>query len=324
VHDRPAEHLNVLEGALSLHSPLDAVVSIVSIPLRLDGRPLGLLGIGASRPLAFSEEEHVFLQALGQEAALAIRNARLYERERDQVAQLQALDELQDGFISGVSHELRTPLTCIKTSVDLLQSTSHALTGTQVELIETVQHHLGRLEAFVGELVEMTRLEAGRVTLSLQPTDLSWLAAGVVEALRPLSDRRQQTIRLEFPETLSLVAVDRRRIEQVLTNLLSNAIKFTPRRAAITLGVREMADRIDVWVADSGPGIPARDRERIFEKFYGAPDGRGQSGLGLGLYLARELVELHGGRIWVEGSDRGQAGSTFRFALPKPPKEDGI
>jgi len=311
-----------LQAALETQQVNPAAASVVQIPLRLDDEPLGLLDVAHSRRQAISAEDLAFLQALGHEAALAIRNARLYERERQQVARLRSLDELQRGFVSAVSHELRTPLTCIKTSVDLLDIEEHDpaeshrdSVGDRIELTRTIRHHVARLEALVTDLLESTMLEAGQITLSRQPTDPAILVRRAVEALRPLSDRRGQAVQVHLPESLSPIYVDRRRIEQVLTNILSNAIRYTPKRGRIRIQVSNPADSFQVCVTDNGPGIPDEEQARVFEKFYVVSDSHGLSGLGLGLYIAQEIVELHGGRIWLE-SQLGE-GSTFCFQVPR-------
>lgn len=237
------------------------------------------------------------------------------EREREQVARLRALEQLQAGFVSSVSHELRTPLTCIKASVDLLRDTSAGFSPDQVELVHTIGHHLGRLEGLVTDLLEITKLEAGQVTLAKQPTDLPQIVKRVVSALHPLTDAKEQGISMHWPESMDLVEVDRRRIEQVLTNVLSNAIKFTPRGGHIDVTLTETAASVQVCIADDGPGIAPADQAFVFDKFYVVSDDRGLSGLGLGLYIAQETIELHGGRIWVD-SQPG-AGSTFCFTVPK-------
>jgi K+-sensing histidine kinase KdpD len=296
--------------------------SVVSVPLRLDAEPLGVLDVATSKLQAFDEEDLAFLQALGQEAALAIRNARLYEREKEQVARLRALDEAQAGFVSAVSHELRTPLTCVKTSVDLLDATKSDLSEDQVELVKTIGHHVGRLEGLVADLLDITKLEAGQIALSRQPTDLRRIVVRSVETLRPLVDRKEQGMHVRCPDAITLALIDRRRIEQVLTNILSNAIKFTPKEGVIEVSVSEQEtldeiDQLRVCVADNGPGIPEADLARVFDRFYVVSDGRGLSGVGLGLYIARQIVELHGGRIWAE-SEVG-VGSVFCFSLPVAP-----
>lgn len=241
------------------------------------------------------------------------------ERERGQVARLRALEELQASFVSSVSHELRTPLTCIKTSVDLLHETSAGLSEEQIELVRTVSHHLGRLESLVSDLLEITKLEAGQVTLSVQPTDLHQIVDRVVGALHPLTDAKNQRIDLHMPESVALVEVDRRRIEQVLTNILSNAIKFTPRGGHIDVHLSEKPSHVQVCVTDDGPGIPPEQQAYVFDKFYVVSDRRGLAGLGLGLFIAQEMIGLHGGRIWV--SSRPGEGSTFCFLVPKMAQE---
>ncbi len=237
------------------------------------------------------------------------------EREREQVARLRALEQLQAGFVSSVSHELRTPLTCIKTSVDLLRDTSAGFSPDQVELVHTIGHHLGRLEGLVTDLLEITKLEAGQVTLSKQPTDLREIGNRVVSALQPLSDAKGQAISVHWPGSVGLVEVDRRRIEQVLTNILSNAIKFTPKGGHIDVALTERGTDIQVCIADDGPGIPPQEQAHVFDKFYVVSDDRGLAGLGLGLYIAQEMIQLHGGHIWVDSQPR--AGSTFCFTVPK-------
>ena len=308
--------------------------SAVAIPLLLDGAPLGLLTVAYHQSRVFTEEDLTFLSALGQEAALAIRNAHLFEREREQVARLRALEQLQAGFVSAVSHELRTPLTVIKSSVELLRATlptaagyrpegSTSQAGPQAELIRAIEDHTGHLETLVADLLEVTRLEAGQVTLARQPTDLRSLISHAVDDLRPLSKRKQQAVYLHLPDSAGYrpgggtpqVEVDRRRIEQVLTNILSNAIKFTPKRGQIDVSLTETPDAVQVCVADNGPGIAEKDQARVFDKFYVVPNERGLAGLGLGLYLVRQNIELHSGRIWVT-SQEGQ-GATFCFSLPK-------
>jgi len=315
VLDGSVEHLRTLPVALAAQQAHLNIASVVAMPLSLNNEPLGLLDVAYCKPQTLTQESLDFLQALGQEAALAIRNARLYERERTQVARLRALDELQRTFVSAVSHELRTPLTCIRASVELLGAMSGDLLTDQAELVHTIEHHTGRLEGLVSDLLEITKLEAGQVTLSKQPTDLCALVNRAVDTLRPLSIRKQQTIHLQIPSACAPVEVDRARIEQVLTNILSNAIKFAPKQSQIDVCLSEANSYLQVCIADKGPGIAEEDRAHIFEKFYVVTDGRGLAGLGLGLYIAREMIELHGGKIWVE-SQPGQ-GSTFCFELPR-------
>jgi K+-sensing histidine kinase KdpD len=313
---------HIFQDVASLSEPLHplikrtGVISGVSVPLILNGTPIGFLDVGHRTPRTYTEEDVVFLSALGQQAALAIRNARLYEAEKRQVEQLQALERLQASFVSSVSHELRTPLTCIKTSVGLLQEArARGATEAQEELLQTIVHHTGRLEALVSDLLQITQLEAGQLALTLQPTDVRTIVERAVQSFRPLFEEKDQTVQVDLPETMGKVLVDRRRLEQVLTNLLSNAHKFTPKGGWACVALVEREEEVEVSVSDNGPGIPLAEQERIFDKFYVAADQTSLAGVGLGLYIARQLVELHGGRIWVESQP--DQGSTFRFTIPK-------
>lgn len=313
------QHLPGMPSALESQRGGAATAAMISIPLTLDEEPLGLLDVAYSRTRDFTQQDLDFLQALGHEAALAIRNARLYERERQQVSRLRSLDELQRGFITAVSHELRTPLTCIKTSVDLLDTYQNGSAEDEAELVGTIRHHVARLEAFVADLLEITKLEAGQITLARQPTDLAPLVSKLAETMRPLSDRRGQTMQLQLPKSGSTVPVDRRRIEQAVTNILSNAIRYTPRQGNILIHLSNTADHVQFCVTDDGPGISEADQDHIFEKFYVVGDRQGSTGLGLGLYIAREMIELHGGTVWVK-SQLGK-GSTFCFQVPRQREE---
>jgi signal transduction histidine kinase len=294
---------------------VESILSLAIVGLALDEERLGMLWAGRRSHEPFTEGDLAFLNALAQEAALAIRNARLYERERQQVQRLQTLEALQAGFVSVVSHELRTPLTCIKTSVDMLESAQNRdLPEVREELLQTISHHTGRLETLVDDLMDATRLEAGQLTLSLQPTDLRLLVEKTARAFAPLADGKKQSIDLDLREPLEPVLLDRHRIEQVITNLISNAHKFAAKGGHIAVTLAKDDGRLRLTVKDDGPGIPTDQQDRIFDKFYVVTDSRGATGVGLGLYIARQLVELHGGHIWVE-SEPGK-GCAFHVVLP--------
>lgn len=288
----------------------------IDVPLALDQVPIGLLTVGQRTPRIYTDEERALLKPLAQQVALAIRNARLYQMEKRQVEQLQTLKRLQDNFVSYVSHELRTPLTSIKTSAALLQTMPAGSSPTvHKELIETIAHNTGRLEAMVSDLLQMTQLDAGRLSLTLQPTDLRAIVERAVRSVHPLFDAKGQIIELRMPEQMDRVITDRRRLEQVLVNLLSNAHKYTPRGAVVSVEIVDKPGEVEFSVGDDGPGIALAEQEHIFDKFYVGAEAKNRAGVGLGLYITRQLVELFGGRIWVD-SEPGR-GSTFLFTLPK-------
>jgi signal transduction histidine kinase len=183
------------------------------------------------------------------------------------------------------------------------------------QLLQTISHHTGRLETLVEDLLDATRLEAGQLTLSLQPTDLRLLVEKTAGSFAPLLEQKKQNIELELPGTLDPVLLDRHRMEQILANLISNAHRYAAKGGHIGIALTTDGDQLQLTVGDDGPGIPLDHQKRIFDKFYVVTSGSHPTGVGLGLYIARELVELHGGRIWVE-SEPGK-GSVFHVALPK-------
>lgn len=238
-------------------------------------------------------------------------------REREETARERALAEAQATFVSVVSHELRTPLTCIKTSIELLQATEpRDADESRHELMQTIADHTARLESLVNDLLQVTRLEAEQVVLTPQPTDIALFLKRVARSFTPLLVRKSQHLELDLSAGLPRAWIDRKQIEQVISNLLSNAIKFTPQGGHIRLALRGDKETLIISVSDDGPGILPEEQPHIFEKFYVGHQQKatGGVGVGLGLYIARRLVELHGGRISVN-STPGQ-GATFTFTLP--------
>jgi signal transduction histidine kinase len=172
-----------------------------------------------------------------------------------------------------------------------------------------------RLQKLVSDLLDVTRLQNLRLKLERDILDLRGVMEQAVENLAPLMAQKGQELKLSIPNGSLLVLGDHRRIEQVLGNLLVNAHQYTPEGGRVTLSALERGDKIVISVADTGPGIPPAERDQLFERFYRGPSGQRPSGLGLGLAIAKGIVELHGGKIWVE-SEPGE-GSVFSFSLPR-------
>lgn len=236
---------------------------------------------------------------------------------------LAELDEMKADFIAHVSHDLRTPLTAIQEGTALvLEEIPGPLTASQREVLEVVRGHSERLFQTISSVLDLSKMEAGMMEYSQEPTDLGFLIERSVETVRLIAQKKRIQLESFHAEDLPLMYVDEQRIRQVLDALLSNAIKFTPdlgcvRISATLAGHGNGQGRwVEVRVSDSGGGVPGEEKERIFERFYQSSHHRaeGQRGTGLGLAIARHIVEAHGGRIWVE--EQEGSGAVFVFTLP--------
>ena len=243
-------------------------------------------------------------------------------------AQLKDLDELKTKFITITSHELRTPLTIITTLMDGLTS-GRLDAARKAGVLTGIQKNLDRLAELVAKITDIRNLSAASVRYQRRPADLPGLVMVVAGELAPVIEERRLSLEMTLPDGLPLVDVDPDRIGQVLNSLLLNAVRFTPDGGRIVVDIRPPPageKLVTVSVRDTGIGIPESERERIFDAFYEiAPVEHhssgttqfGSCGLGLGLYLARSIVEGHGGRIWAESGGRPeQEGSVFCFTLP--------
>lgn len=299
----------------------DGLAQIAGIPLRMpEGEVAGILVVGWQNPHLVDDEEQAFLQALAQEAGLALRNVRLYTQEQEHITRLKHFEQLQSTLFSAIGHELKTPLTVLKMLVPSLSQWTSLPANTQAEIVETFSQNLDRLEILVADWLESARLEAGAVKLYRQPVDLVRLSQRVLDELSPLLARKQQKSALHADPDLPAIQGDHRRLEQVLSNLVGNAVKFAPPNSEIGVQLQRAGDSIQVCVEDAGPGVPLSERQRIFDKFYTTVENQALAGAGLGLFVCRELVQLHGGRIWVENRPGG--GSRFCFTLPFASEEN--
>lgn len=237
----------------------------------------------------------------------------------DRTRELEQATKIQSQFLATVSHELRTPLTSIIAFTELLQK--QATEGKQREYLEDVHESSRRLLDMVNNLLDLSRLEAGRLELFTDLVELPELIYDVVRTLRPLADQKDIRLEVEPIPPLPLVLIDPLRIRQVLMNLVGNAVKFTPSGGMVAVGAQPQPGWVEVSVSDTGPGVAPADQALIFEAFRRVESAHGHHpGSGLGLALCRNLVELHGGRIWVEAAPGG--GSTFRFTLPAVMDDD--
>ncbi|MFN8472652.1 MAG: HAMP domain-containing sensor histidine kinase [Anaerolineae bacterium] len=291
--------------------------------------------IGVSRPAEPGEENGLTLLAqntttmasLAQRLAQSRNESRLLQeqlaRENQQLAganaELRRLDEARSMFLAGVSHEILAPLGCIAGYLETMLDEDYGpLTSVQREYLDTAHASAARLMNVARNLLDLTRLQTGQVQLTLEPVALSSVAQAVAVELQPVLDGKEQCLTLHIAPNLKKVLFDPVRVSQIVTNLLQNASKYSPRYSAITLTIAQadQADHVQLAVEDAGIGIPPEDQDRVFDPFFRSRNAvqSGESGAGLGLYITRLLVELHGGQIWVES--RPGKGSTFFVSFP--------
>jgi two-component system, OmpR family, phosphate regulon sensor histidine kinase PhoR len=225
------------------------------------------------------------------------------------------IESMRRDFISNVSHELRTPLAGLKALAETLQDSAIDDPPTARRFLAHMEAEVDSLNLMVNELLELSRIESGRVPLSRKPVSPEEIIHPAVERLKLQAERNGLSLKVEFHEALPPILADFSRVQGVLVNLVHNAIKFTPSGGEILVQARPQPDSVCFSVKDTGIGIPENEHWRIFERFYKVDRSRASGGTGLGLAIARHLVEAHGGKIWVE-SELGK-GAVFYFTIPK-------
>jgi len=282
----------------------------LAVAIRSDGAPLGLITLESRHAHAFTEEDILFAERLADRAAVAIAKARLYE-------QVLQTNQTKSEFISLVTHELRIPMTSIRGYADLLLAEmAGPLSDSQKQFLRTIRRNLDRMTVLVADLADINRIESGRMTFEPAEFDLNELVEEVAHDLADALEARQQTLTLTLTPSLPAAYAERTRTAQVLANLLDNAHKYTPDGGAITVWTRRRGDMLEAAVGDNGVGISPEDQARLFTQFFRSEHEavRSQIGWGLGLSIARKLVEAQGGQITLS-SVLGE-GSTFSFTAP--------
>jgi signal transduction histidine kinase/ActR/RegA family two-component response regulator len=289
--------------------------SAATLPLLADGSVFGVLSFQFTVPVNFDDEYSALLTSVAQHCAQALDRARLYETADRARAEAEAANRSKDDFLSTISHELRTPLNAMLGWAAMLRNGSVEASRTQ-RAIEAIFNNATRQSRLIEELLDVSRIVAGRASLDLQTVDLGENISGSVEAMMPLAASKGVELRFEATPDVHVVA-DPRRLEQVFLNLLSNAVKFTPPDGSIAVHVEVSGESAHVRVVDSGAGIEAAFLPHVFERFRQADSAptRSVGGLGLGLFIARQLVEAQGGVIRVDSEGAGR-GATFTVTLP--------
>ncbi len=226
-------------------------------------------------------------------------------------------------FVDTLSHELKTPLTSIIAAAGLLAEELESSDRSHQKLIQTIIQNANTLETRLAELLDIVKTGSGELQLQLEPVDMKSLILGTCQQISPLLRGKQQKLNTELPDAVPIIHGDGQRLEQVLLNLLNNAAKFTPDGGNILVRVRKNDADLIIDVQDNGIGIAREEQFRLFKPYSRlSSDRQRHPGLGLGLALAKQVVELHGGKIWVE-SEPGK-GSTFSFSLPQHPVKRSV
>ncbi len=282
-------------------------------PLKTPRGVVGVLGVKPTNPSSYlTQGQARLLESFANQAALAIERAQLAEQAR-QAQLLQATEKLETALLNSISHDLRTPLVSITGALSSLQEDGVHLDGdTRKSLIDTASAEAERLNHLVGNLLDMTRVEAGAIHAKQEPCDVQDVIGSALDGLNvPLKDRR---VDVHVPPELPLVPMDFVLMVQVLVNLQDNAIKYSPPAEPIEVIARLVGANLEIQIADRGIGIPPEDLTRVFDKFYRVQRPGGVNGTGLGLAICKGIVEAHGGSIKAENREGG--GTTITLALP--------
>jgi signal transduction histidine kinase len=297
--------------------------SILGVPMLREGVAIGVLALARSDVRPFTDKQIDLVSTFADQAAIAIENVRLFEEVQARTSELaKTVEDLEiasqhkSQFVANMSHELRTPLAAVLGYAELLQEGIYgALPKKSLPILTRIRSNGKHLLGLINTVLDISKIEAGQFKLTLGEYALGSIVETVMVATESLAATKKLAFRTEVAKGLPHGLGDEQRLTQVLLNLVGNAIKFTDAgEVRVTVGAAN--GHFTVSVTDTGPGIPAEECERIFEKFrqVDGSNTRSKGGTGLGLSIAREIVEMHGGRIWVESMIG--AGSTFRMELP--------
>ena len=289
--------------------------TLLGVPMPIKDRTMGVLEAVNKVDGIFTDRDVAILSVTAAHAAIAINNARMLQETRVALKQVQDANEVKNNFLALASHELRTPLGIIMGYSQFLKE------DTKDEAKELADHVLTaarQMRSLLDEMSNLTMLKADTMTLKPQRVPMQDVLTFACEGIKELASAHDQELVFDFAEEPHYVSVDVDKTTLALVNLLNNAIRFSSKGTRITVGTRMQDDQVLAWVKDQGIGIPVDKLEKIFEEFYQLepPNTRHYGGLGIGLSIAKGLIEAQDGRIWAE-SDGKDKGSTFKVELPK-------
>lgn len=290
--------------------------SMIVVPIPHQGQTVGVLKYHAPTPGAFSEEDRLVAHLLVGPIAVGFSSIAEADAQRAQ-AELQKIVKLKEQFVSTVSHELRTPLTSIAGALTLLTSSGEQLPDNIGPLVEIASRNASRLKRLVDDLLDLDRIEGGRMQYRFEETDIGALLLDVVEQTSTFVSQAGVRLTLDMPRGQVFATTDGDRLFQVVVNLISNAAKFSPAGSTVGVALMTGRDQIRIRVTDQGPGIPEEFRSRLFDRFSQSPHTHGLTklpGTGLGLAISKAIVEQLGGKLSLDESYF--AGAAFDIVLP--------
>jgi len=290
--------------------------AMLAVPLLREDRLFGGLVVRRREAGWFSKPVEKLLQTFATQSVVALHNAQLFREIEEKGRELEIANKHKSQFLANMSHELRTPLNAILGYTELIIDNIYGDVPEKIrEVLERLEKNGRHLLGLINDVLDLSKIEAGQLVLSLNEYSMGEVVQTAITAVEALAVEKKLELKTRVPQDLSIARGDEQRIAQVLLNLLGNAIKFTDE-GEVRVEVTDSDETFSVSVTDTGPGISETDQKKIFDEFQQA-DGsstREKGGSGLGLSIVKKIVEMHGGRIWVE-SDVGK-GSTFRFTLP--------
>ena len=291
-----------------------SVKTLLGVPMPIKDRTVGVLEALNKREGVFDEHDASVLAVTAAHAAIAINNARLLRATQKALQKVQESDQLKRNFLALASHELRTPLNIIMGYSTVLKEDSK---GDLSDHANQVLNAARQMRSILDEMNNLAMLKSDEMTLKPQKVAMEDVLIYACEGIRDIAATRKQNLIYAFSEEAYVVNVDIDKIAQAFGNILGNAIRFSPEGTDITIGIKKEGDQVLSWVQDHGRGIPADKLQKIFEEFYQIepPNTRHYGGLGIGLTIAKGLIEAQGGTIWAE-SEGVSKGSTFKVSLP--------